>query len=318
MTTARARAHRLAAEDGAIHYRWSAELPPVLVVEPGETVIVETRTGDDGQLRPGAHTDAVVDLDFSRLHALTGPIAIRGARPGEALAVRIEEISTAQWGFVMARPGAGVLRGFPPYLRFVELDQARGHAMFAPGVGIPIRPFLGIMGVAPRQGELRTIEPGDHGGNLDCRELGVGATLYVQVQVPGANFSCGDGHAAQGDGEVCVTAIECGLTTRLRLELYRPLVSLRGPLAETGEGWLTLAAAPTVEEATAAALTAMIELITTATDLSRSDAYALCSVAVDVRINQLVNGRMRGVRAVLPRKVLAIDREAIFAVPPSR
>jgi acetamidase/formamidase len=316
MATAPVRTHRVAAEGGAIHHRWSPDIPPVLEVQPGDSVIVETRTGDDGQLRPGAGPEAVEHLDFSRLHALTGPIAIRGARPGDVLGVRIEEIVTEPWGFVMARPGAGVLRGFQPYLRFVDLDQAGGRATFAPGIWIPIRPFLGIMGVAPSEGELRTIEPGDHGGNLDCRELGVGATLYVRVQVPGANFSCGDGHAAQGDGEVCVTAIECGLTTRLRLELYRPLLDLHNPLAETAEGWLTLAAAPTVEEAVAEALSAMIELITTATDLSPGDAYALSSAAVDVRINQLVNGSMRGVRAVLPRDVLDIERGAILAALP--
>ncbi|HET9456874.1 MAG TPA: acetamidase/formamidase family protein [Candidatus Limnocylindrales bacterium] len=303
--------HRLAATDNAVHFAWSGGLPPALTVEPGDRVVVETRTGDDGQLAPGMGPDALDTFDFSRLHALTGPIAVRGARPGDWLAVHVEEIATGPWGFILQRPGAGVLRGFDPYLRFLDLEGVDA-IRFGAGVTIPIRPFLGVMGVAPSGADVRTIEPGRHGGNIDCRELTAGSTLYLPIQVPDALFSCGDGHAAQGDGEVCVTAVECALTARLRFDLVQPRLQLADPIAETAEGWITIGAAPTVEEAAAAAVAAMVELLAATGSMTRADAYALCSAAVDVRINQLVNGGMCGVRAVLRRDVMALATGAVM------
>jgi acetamidase/formamidase len=304
--------HRLAATDDAVHFRWSEGLPPVLTVEPGDRVVVETRTGDDGQVTPGMGPDVLDAFDFSRLHALTGPIAVRGARPGDWLAIHVEEIVTGPWGFILQRPGGGLLRGFDPYLRFLDLDGV-DVIRFAAGVTIPIRPFLGVMGVAPLGPDVRTIEPGRHGGNIDCRELTAGSTLYLPVQVPDAMFSCGDGHAAQGDGEVCVTAVECALTASLRFDLVRPRLELTDPIAETDEGWMTIGAAPTVEMAAAAAVAAMVDLLAATGPMTHADAYALCSAAVDVRINQLVNGGMCGVRAVLPREVLDLATSAVMA-----
>ena len=302
--------HHLGATDDAVHYKWSRALSPVLTIDPGDRVIVETRTGDDGQLVPGLGPEALEGLDFARLHALTGPIAVRGARPGDWLAIQVEEITTGPWGFILQRPAAGLLRGFDPYLRFLDLAGVDAIA-FAPRINIPIRPFLGVMGLAPSGEDVRTIEPGSHGGNLDCRELTVGSTLYLPIQVPDALFSCGDGHAAQGDGEVCVTAVECALTTSLAFDVVTPRIAVNDPIAETAEGWLTIAAAPTVEEAAATAIASMVELLATAASMSRADAYALCSAAVDVRINQLVNGGMRGVRAVLPREVFDIPASSL-------
>jgi acetamidase/formamidase len=168
---------------------------------------------------------------------------------------------------------------------------------------VPLAPFLGVMGVAPAAGPCSTIEPGLHGGNLDCRDAIAGTVLRLPIQVAGALFSCGDGHAAQGDGEVCVTALECALTARLRFELERGR-ALPGPLLETPDAWMTLASAPTVEDAARAAVEAMLALICERTSLDRAAAYALASLAVDVRINQLVNGTQMGVRAVLAKSVL--------------
>jgi acetamidase/formamidase len=301
----------LEAVDANVHYRWDSRLRPVLEIDPGTTVRIETRTGDDGQLAPGDGPDAVERLDFTRLHALTGPIAVRGAEPGDLLSVRVDALEVPAWGFILQRPGAGLLRGFPTYLRFVDLDAAGGLARFAPGIEIPLSPFLGIMGVAPAGEVRRTIEPGPHGGNLDCRELGTGSTVYLPVQVPGALFSCGDGHAAQGDGEVCVTAIECSLVASLTLGLSRPGFRLRNPVAETHEAWMTLASGRTVEEAASAALEDMLGLLGQLAGLSRADAYALASAAADLRINQLVNGEAVGVRAVLPKSVVPFDPAAI-------
>jgi acetamidase/formamidase len=294
--------HRLRRDDDAtIHYAWDPALPPVLRIQPGDEVVVETRSGEDDQLRPGDTADALSRLDRSRLHALSGPIEVSGAMPGGALTVEVLELSPGKWGFTMQRPGAGLVEGFPHYLRFFDLSQ--GDAVeFAPGIRVPIRPFLGVMGVAPAGERRSTIAPGDHGGNLDCRDLVAGSTLQLPVQVPGALFSCGDGHAAQGDGEVCVTAIECSMTARLRFGLRDE--PLRRPRIETPESLMTLGAATTLEEAARQALDEMLDLIVARTGIGQADAYALASVAVDLRVNQVVNRPMMGVRAVLPRAVI--------------
>lgn len=289
-------------DDRNIHFKWRAALPPVLRVPSGSEVTIETRSGEDDQLQPTSTALDVDALDMRRLHALSGPIAVVGAEPGDTLAVHILEVVPASWGFTMQRPGAGFLLGFPSYLRTFDLRE--DTAELTPGVRIPIQPFLGVMGVAPAEGEHSTIPPGPHGGNLDCRDLIAGSILYLPVFVAGALFSCGDGHAAQGDGEVCVTAIECATTSRLRFEVLKGGPTLSNPRAETADALMTLGAAPTFEEAARQCLEAMLDLICERTALSRSDAYALASLAVDIRVNQLVNRPMIGVRAVLPRAIL--------------
>jgi acetamidase/formamidase len=289
-------------DDRNIHFKWNAALPPVLTVESGSEVIIGTRSGEDDQLGPTSTATDVDALDMRRLHALSGPIAVAGAEPGDTLAVHILEVAPASWGFTMQRPGAGFLLGFPSYLH--TFDLRNDTTELAAGVRIPIKPFLGVMGVAPAEGEHSTIPPGPHGGNLDCRDLTAGSILYLPVFVAGAMFSCGDGHAAQGDGEVCVTAIECATTSRLRFEVLKGGPKLTTPRAETADTLMTLGAAPTFEEAARQCLEAMLDLISERTALGRSDAYALASLAVDIRVNQLVNRPMIGVRAVLPKVIL--------------
>lgn len=301
--------HLRRSEQRTVHYRWDRTLPPVAVVAPGDEVIVETRSGEDDQLRPGDPPQAVAALDRSRIHALSGPIYVNGARPGDVLEVSVLELTPARWGLVLQRPGAGLLTDFPPYLRFIPLDLERGTASFAPGISVPLRPFLGVMGVAPAEGVHSTIPPGSHGGNLDCRDAVAGSVLSLPVFVPGALFSCGDGHAAQGDGEVCVTAIECAMTARLRFQV-RHDYALSDPCLETPDAWMTLSAAPTLEAAARQALAAMLDFIVERTGLSRADAYALSSLAVDLRINQVVNRPMVGVRAVLPKSVISAPAPA--------
>jgi acetamidase/formamidase len=299
------RVHRLRRDDDrAIHYKWNASIAPALTIDSGDVVVVETRTGEDDQLRRDSTAADVEALDMRRLHALSGPIAIREARPGDTLAVHIEEVTPGEWGFTMQRPGAGMLLGFPAYLRTYRFES--GAVEFAPGLRVQLKPFLGVMGVAPADGEHSTVPPGPHGGNLDCRDLIAGATLLLPVFVPGALFSCGDGHAAQGDGEVCVTAIECAVTARLRFEV-RTDARLAEPRAETADALMTLSAATTFEQAAQQCLHAMLDLIQERTGLERADAYALASVAVDLRVNQVVNRPMIGVRAVLPKAVLGLS-----------
>lgn len=289
-------------DDRNVHFQWDASLPPVLTVDSGSEVVVETRSGEDGQFRPDSTPADVAAMDMRRLHALSGPIFVRGAEPGDTLAVEVLQISTADWGFTMQRPGAGFLLGFPDYFRAYRL--ADGFAQLgASNIRIPLRPFLGVMGIAPANGVLSTIPPGPHGGNLDCRDLVAGSTLYLPVFVSGALFSCGDGHAAQGDGEVCVTAIECAVTAHLRLSVLKGGIPLTSPRAETTDTYMCLSAAPTFEEAARVCLEDMLLLISEHTGLTRADAYALASAAVDLRINQVVN-RTVGVRAVLPKAIL--------------
>jgi acetamidase/formamidase len=289
-------------DDRNIHFKWNAALPPVLRVPSGSEVTIETRSGEDDQLQPASTAADVEALDMRRLHALSGPIAVAGAEPGDTLAVHILDVTPASWGFTMQRPGAGFLLGFPTYLHTFDLRTETTE--LAPGVRVPIQPFLGVMGVAPAEGEHSTIPPGPHGGNLDCRDLIAGSILYLPVFVAGAMFSCGDGHAAQGDGEVCVTAIECATTSRLRFEVLKGGPTLVYPRAETADALMTLGAAPTFEEAARQCLEAMLDMISERTALNRSDAYTLASLAVDIRVNQLVNRPMIGVRAVLPKAIL--------------
>jgi acetamidase/formamidase len=293
---------RAAAEN--IHYTWRATRAPALSIDPGDEVIVETRSGEDDQFTRASTASDVAHLDMRRLHALSGPIFVRGVRPGDTLAVDIVDVAPADWGLTMQRPGAGFLRGFADYFHAWDLQAWPGFAALRGKVRVPLRPFLGVMGVAPAEGEHSTIPPGPYGGNLDCRDLVAGSTLYLPVFVPGALFSCGDGHAAQGDGEVCVTAIECATVARLRFGVVHARPRLREPRAETPDALLTLSAAPTFEQAARQALEAMLELIQERTGLDRPDAYTVASVAVDIRVNQVVNGGTIGVRAVLPKACL--------------
>lgn len=296
--------HRLdRVTDRHIHYGWDAARPPVLVVQPGDEVQIETRTGDDGQFGPGSSTDDLLTFDRNRLHALSGPIAVEGAEVGDTLVVRIVDVTTADWGFTMMRPGAGLLTDFEPWLRTFPIDRSSMTATLAPGVCVEVAPFLGVMGVAP-PGETRsTVPPGPYGGNLDCRDAVAGTVLRLPVLVPGALFSCGDGHAAQGDGEVCVTALECELTVRLGFDIEKG-APRSAPLLETPDALMTFGAAPTVEAAAEEALRAMLEIIVGLAQVDRPTAYAIASIAVDIRINQLVNRPMMGARAVLPKRIL--------------
>jgi len=299
--------YRLARDDDRnIHYAWDAARPPVLTIAPGDEVVVEARSGEDDQVQRHSGTEALDSLDLSRLHALSGPIEVKGARPGHALVIDVLDLDTADWGFTMMRPGAGVLTGFGPWLRSYPIDRRRRVIEIAPAVQVPLAPFLGQMGVAPLGGPQPTIPPGTFGGNIDCREAVAGTRLRLPVFVPGALFSCGDGHAAQGDGEVCVTAVECAITARLRLGL-EPLDWLTGPLLETSDAWMTFGAGATHAAAIEQALTAMLDLLGRLTGLEPEAAYALASAAVDVRVNQVVNLPKLGFRAAISKAVLPSD-----------
>lgn len=296
--------HRLArSESRFVHYDWDPDRPPVLEIEPGDEVVVETRSGEDGQLGPDSGTADLARVDWRRLHALTGPVAVRGAEPGDVLAVDILDLVPDRWGFVMHRPGAGVLDSQASYLRGCEIDVDGGVARFGPDLALALHPMLGVMGVAPTT-PTSTRFPGRHGGNLDCRRLTTGCTLFLPVQVPGALFSCGDGHALQGDGEVCVTGLETAMTARLRFRLQRR-DDWQLPRAEDGRALAVLGSGTTFEAAATEAVGGMVGALTVLFGIPEPAAYALASLVVDVEVNQLVNRRgdrpVPGARASLPK-----------------
>ena len=302
--------HLLSAEP--THSRWNADLPPRLTVESGDVVHFECQDSSGAQVRPGMTAEEITRIDRGRVHALTGPVAVRDAEPGDVLQVDVLEVRHKGWGWSSVIEGLGLLkqRFHEPYLFHWELAETETRSL-APAV-VPLRPFCGIMGVAPAErGEFRTRAPGVFGGNMDVRELCAGATLYLPVQQPRALFSCGDAHAAQGDGEVCINGIECPAEVSLRFKLHKAQL-LRGPVLESaamrpGEdlgSWLVVESATDALEAARGATDHMIDLLARRWDMEPVHAYLLCSVAMKLQLSQVVNEPMITVAAAIAKSVL--------------
>jgi acetamidase/formamidase len=215
------------------HLAWDASIPPALTVASGDVVTFDVLDASCGQITERSSAADLATLDFARVDQVAGPIAVAGARPGDTLQIELLDVTPADWGWTAAIPGFGLLTDeFPdPTLRITTLRD--GHAEFLPGVRIPIAPFCGELGVAPAGPAQSTIPPTETGGNMDTRHLTAGSRLWLPVAVPGALFSLGDGHAAQGDGEVCGTAIETPVTATVRLTIRRD-VRVTAPEFETG------------------------------------------------------------------------------------
>jgi len=238
-------------------------------------------------------------------HILTGPIAIEGARPGHVIEVRIKDVQLRQdWGYNVIKPLAGTLQDdFHEYrLLHIPLDLKARQARLPWGKSLALKPFFGVMGTAPPPawGRVTSLIPRAFGGNLDNKELTPGATLYLPVFVEGALFSCGDGHAAQGDGEVCITAIETALQGTFEFFLRTDL-KFTYPRAETPTHYITMAMDPDLDRCAEGALRDMIRLIGEKAGLSREDAYTLCSLAADLRVTQTVNGS-KGIHCMLAKE----------------
>ena len=303
--------HALAA--GHTHSVWDRSLKPCLHIAPGDTVEIQCLDSSGAQVRPGMTTSEFLAIDRSRIHALTGPIWIEGAEPGDVLQVDVLSTRHSTWGWTSVVKGLGFLkdRFRDPYLFHWRLDGESTRSL-APAV-VPLRPFLGVMGVARAEdGAFRTRPPGPFGGNLDVRELCAGSRLYLPVFNPGALFSCGDGHAAQGDGEVCINAIECPLDATLRFRLHKRQ-PLSGPIVESselaadsraGEVWLVVETGTDLADAARAATSRMIDLLVSRWGFSAIHAYILCSVALDLRLSQVVNDPVHTVAAALPKQIL--------------
>jgi acetamidase/formamidase len=315
--------HRLPASVQTCHWGYfDARLPPVLRMASGDHVTIDSVSGGPDALPPaGFHVPPELLEIHAQLkpllpgHILTGPVFVEGAEPGDTLEVRILDVQLRQdWGYNVIRPLAGTLPAEFDSARMVTLplDAARMTARMPWGLDLPLHPFFGVMGVAPpaHWGRITTIIPRAHGGNLDNTELGPGSSLFLPVHVPGALFSCGDGHAAQGDGEVCTTAIETALQGRFQFIVHKRAAGPTGaaalayPRAETATHWITMGMDPSLDQCLAIALRDMIVLITERAGISREDAYMLCSLAVDFRVTQTVNTH-RGVHAMLRKSLLA-------------
>ena len=310
--------HRLDASPNTVHWGYfDAGLKPLLTIESGDTVTISTVSGQPAQMPPpgsGLSVPAAlaaihkgVQSKLGGPHILTGPVAVRGARAGQVLEVRIKAVELHyDWGYNAIRPLAGALPDDFKEMRVIHipLDKSRMIGKLPWGLELPLKPFFGIMAVAPPAawGMINSPPPRRNGGNMDNKELVAGTTLYLPIHTDGALFSCGDGHGVQGDGEVCITAIETGLIGTFELHV-RPDMRLEWPVAETPTHVMTMAFDPDLDDAVVIALRDMIKLICGRTGISREDAYTLCSLAADLRVTQVVNGA-KGIHCMLEKKLL--------------
>jgi acetamidase/formamidase len=299
---------------------FDAEAKPALTIEPGETVKIDTVVGIPEMLeRLGATTDdpiremkemyAQVKDKGPGPHFLTGPVSIKGALPGDVLEVEILSIRLrSPYAWMMFQPDAGILPEEFPYVKekLVPLDAKNNLAEFGHGILVPICPFFGNLGVAPPIGRISSGPPAYNGGNMDNKWLVAGTKVYFPVQVPGALFAVGDGHAAQGDGEVCVTALETNLTGEFRFSV-RKNQKLLWPRAETPTHIITMGLHGNLDNAARLATKEMISYLTSERGMSRDEAYLLTSVAVDLHVTQVVDG-VKGVHAMLPKSVFRAAR----------
>ncbi len=303
--------HVLSAEP--IHSRWNRDLTPRIEIASGDTVHMECLDSSGSQVQPRIQVEQFLAIDRGRIHALTGPIAVSNAAPGDTLEIEVLEVKHKGWGWSSVIPGLGFLkdRFTDPFLFHWTLEEHLSRSLF-PAL-VPLRPFLGVMGVAPAEaGEFRTRPPGCFGGNMDVRELCAGSKLYLPVFNAGALFSAGDAHAAQGDGEVCINGIECTAEATLRFHLHKHR-ALSAPIIESTDtglpdcapaSWIVIESAEDAIAAARAATLRMIDLLMEHWSFSDVHAYLLCSVAMKLRLSQVVNEPMITVSAAMPKQVL--------------
>ena len=299
------------------HIGWNNANPPVLKIAPGETVAFETVDSSGAQLALGATVDDLARLDFTRVNPVTGPVYVDGAEPGDALRVRILDMTPSGWGWTANIPGFGLLADqFPdPALHMWSYDSASmAPAAFGPGGRVPLKPFCGTIGLAPAAEGIHSIVPPRRvGGNMDVRDIAVGTELWLPVEVEGALFSVGDTHAAQGDGEVCGTAIESPMSVAIAIDLEKgaglrfPRFRTDGPVSRhfDAKGYdVTTGIGEDLMTAARDAVLDMIDLLARRTGMSAVNAYMLCSVAGDLRISEIVDAPNWVVSFYFPRVVL--------------
>ncbi len=285
----------------AYQYAWDNSFEPALEIESGEEVLLHVRDASDLQITSESTAGDVAALDFDRVNPVSGPVFVKGAEPGDTLAVELLEFRPRSWGWTAIIPGFGLLADeYPdPWLRISQVDAERGRILFSDRITLPYRPFPGTLGVAPAEpGRHSIVPPSRFGGNLDTKHLNLGVTLYLPVGVRGALFSLGDTHSAQGDGEVCGTAIETAMEATVRLTVRKD-VRIEMPQYDVPAGLVAehersgyhvcTGVGPDLMEASRDAVRATVTWLGERRDLDRQEAYALASVACDLRVHEIVD-----------------------------
>lgn len=298
-----------------VHWgHFNASIPAVLQVESGDELVIDTFSGgmsevaDPSLFRPEHRLIVDTVPQIMGPHILTGPVHVKGAEPGDTLEVRILDIElTTDWGWNIIRPLKGALPEDFPNLsrRVIPIDRQTNVARLPWGVDVPLRPFFGIIGVAPppAYGLVSSVEPREYGGNIDNKEFVPGTSLFLPVFVPGANLSVGDGHAVQGDGEVCLTALETCLKGRFQVIVHKQ--SLNFPRAITPTHYISMGMDVDLDDAAKQALRNMIKWLTEIKPWTAEEAYVFCSLACDLHVTQLVDGN-KGIHAMVSRSVIGL------------
>lgn len=274
------------------HDKFSRLIEPAVRVPSGSIIEAFTHEATGGQITPTSTLEDAAKVDWDKIHTLTGPVYVEGAAPGDVLAVRLLELEPADWGWMELHPEFGFLLGEfkEPKLQIFKLDKEKNEVEFAKGIRIPLRPFAGVMGVAPDTDEmLNTIPPRANGGNMDDPNLVAGTTVYFPVFVAGGLFSIGDTHSVQGLGEVSGTAIESPMRIVYEISVIKGGRSIPEPQYETAEYYATTGFATTIDEAAKKATRYMIDYLVETKGLSREQAYMLCSIAGDLKIAETVD-----------------------------
>ena len=307
--------HYLNPTPQTVHWgHFNASIPAVLQVESGDEVVIDTFSGgmsevaDPSLFRPEHRLIVDTVPQIMGPHILTGPVHVKGAEPGDTLEVRILDIElTTDWGWNIIRPLKGALPEDFPNLsrRVIPIDRQTNVARLPWGVVVPLRPFFGIIGVAPppAYGLVSSVEPREYGGNIDNKEFIPGTSLFLPVFVPGANLSVGDGHAVQGDGEVCLTALETCLKGRFQVIVHKQ--SLNFPRAITPTHYISMGMDVDLDDAAKQALRNMIKWLTEIKPWTAEEAYVFCSLACDLHVTQLVDGN-KGIHAMVSRSVIGL------------
>lgn len=294
--------HTLTSRDGNVHSNWNNDLGPALVADSGDVITAECREPLNDQITPESDVDDLLAVNMDRVHALTGPISVNGATPGDVLKVELLEITHKGWGWTGFFPGEAEIGLLPerfpdPDIFVWDLQDDTG--IFKRGIEVPLSPFPGVVGLAPEEnGTLSTIPPRPVGGNMDIKHLSEGSTVYLPVEVDGGLLSIGDCHAAQGDGEVCSTGIEAPMDVTFRVsidhdkDIRHPQFESTGPFTPSGVDepmYGTTGISNDLMDASKKAIWHMIEYISEEYHLSKGDAYMLCSASVDLKINEIVD-----------------------------
>jgi len=284
-------------------YSFSPKHEPVEYVVPGERVLLETEDAFGGQAND--ERVSIEQLDWSKVNGATGPIFVKGAKPGDTLVINIEKIKVAEKGVIAVIPKQGALKdkAFGAALKIVPIHD--GHVYFENRIRMKVNPMVGTIGVAPLTGEIPTGSLGRHGGNVDVKEVGGGTKLYLPVFVEGALFAAGDLHAVQADGEVCVSAVEVSGEILLSFNILEGK-SVSWPVLEMQNSYSFLTCGDSLDEASTLAVEAAVEALMREYDWSFEKAYMFASLAVNLKVNQVVDPK-KGIRAVIPKKFISIE-----------